>query len=451
MCYRWLCVQVLLGCVACASYRAQPLPSPAAVAMPGRLEERRPRVTGNPSPTSTGKTVAIDPADGIDPDEAAVLAVLLNPDLIALRDEHDQAGAQIVAAGILPNPVLGVEYAHPYGNGSAGTNDAVNVTLSWDLKPLIARSAKKGAAEASLSQVDLGIVWQEWQVAQQARLLVVRLGWLRQRVLLAEGEYDHQAEAARALAGAGEVGDATLEQLGVQRASLAAARNTLFEIEQLALETESELLKLLGNPRQANLRVPAPSLEAQAAMPRVSTCLSQRLDLQALRQGYEAQQASLRAAVLDQFPDISIGLEHQHDEGSLDFVGAFVSVGLPVFDRNQGEVAIAQATRRRLQHEYDARVAAIRADLDKLARYLELTRKELPRAREAITSLEKIETQERSAVASGDMDRLSYEAVRAALLEQRLKQAALSQALAESNVGLETICGVKPMARRAEP
>lgn len=451
--YQWSWVQLALSCVACVSYRAQPLPAAGATStsLEHGLEQPRTRLNTHASAAGVNSTIAIDPSDGLSSDEAAVLAVLLNPDLVALRDEHNQAQAQIVAAGILPNPVLGLEYEHPYGNNSEGTNDVLNLSLSWDLKPLLARSAKRDAAQASLGQADLGIAWQEWQVAQQARLLVVRLGWIRRRIALANQERDFESETARALEHATTIGDATLEQLGVQRASLEAARNIVFELEQLALTTESELLKLLGNPREAGLLVPTPALEKQTTTPTLATCLSQRLDLQALRHGYRAQEASVRAAVIDQFPDISVGLSHQHNETALDFVGGFVSVALPVFDRNQAEVRLAQATRRRLEHEYDARVASVRADLDQLQRYSELMAKQLPHVAEAIASLEKIEVDERQAVANGDLDRLSYQAVRSALLDQRLQYAAMSQALAESAVGVGTICGVPPMVSKVEP
>ncbi len=447
--YPWLCLQFLLGCAGCASTRQHPLPPPTLAAAPSSMGQHPRRFDSGWPADGSGARVTVDPSDGLSSDEAAVLAVFLNPDLIAARDELGQARAQIVAAGILPNPVLGIEYDHPYGNGSAGTNDVVNLTLSWDLKPLLARSAKRSAAEQGLQQVDLGILWQEWQVAQQARMLVVRLAWLRKRVLLAEREREYEAQTAQMLEAASQAGDATLEQVGVQRASLAATQNTLFELQQLALDAESELLKLLGNPRERGLEVPEPSPEKEVALPSVSSCLSQRLDLQALREGYRAQEASLRAAVLDQFPDFSIGIAHQHNESSLDFVGAFVSVGLPVLDRNQGQVQLAEATRQRLMHEYDARAASVRADLQRLSRYSEVVKQRLPVVTGAIASLESIELEEREAVKRGDLDRLSYQAVRSALLDQRLQQAALSQALAESAVAVKTVCGTKPMAERA--
>src|SRR5690349_21054222 len=42
----------------------------------------------------------------ISPDEAAILAVIVNPDLRAERDRKKLAEAQVLQAGLLPNPQL---------------------------------------------------------------------------------------------------------------------------------------------------------------------------------------------------------------------------------------------------------------------------------------------------------------------------------------------------------
>ena len=48
----------------------------------------------------------LDFDDGLSPDEAAVVAVLLNPALRAARAERGLAAAQLLRAGLLPNPEL---------------------------------------------------------------------------------------------------------------------------------------------------------------------------------------------------------------------------------------------------------------------------------------------------------------------------------------------------------
>src|SRR5262249_39097848 len=150
------------------------------------------------------------------------------------------------------------------------------------LKPFLARSARQDAAQAEVSHIDLGIAWQEWQVAQHARLLVARLQWLTERVKLARDELTFEAGVAATLDQALKAGDATVGQVGVQRASLEGVRRSLHEIEQSRLEAESEFKALLGNLRLTEVVVPEPAQFVAAPAPDLSQCLLGRIDLAAL-------------------------------------------------------------------------------------------------------------------------------------------------------------------------
>ena len=50
------------------------------------------------------KPIHFDAGNGLSPDEAAILAVLVNPSLRSERDRRSVACAQLLQAGLLPNP-----------------------------------------------------------------------------------------------------------------------------------------------------------------------------------------------------------------------------------------------------------------------------------------------------------------------------------------------------------
>ena len=86
----------------------------------------------------------------------------------------------------------------------------------------------------------------------------------------------------------------------------------------------------------------------------------------ALRQGYDSQEAIVRAAILSQFSNITIGFYDVRDLGNFYRPGPQISVDLPIFNRNQGNIAIERATRQKLLDEYTNRVFQTRNDIAKL-------------------------------------------------------------------------------------
>ncbi len=118
--------------------------------------------------------------------------------------------------------------------------------------------------------------------------------------------------------------------------------------------------RLLGQPAARELPLQAAPAAAWNPLPTLAEATAdlehRRPDLLALRAGYESQEARVRAAVQAQFPRIEIGLTGARDTDGVRTAGFGVVLGLPVFDRQQGEIARQRATRRQLGEEYAARL-----------------------------------------------------------------------------------------------
>src|SRR5271169_3015001 len=115
----------------------------------------------------------------------SLLAAANNPDLKAARIENGIAAAQVLQAGILPNPSLGAGYG--FLLGGPGTTPAVTASLTEDIRALVTLSARRGSAYAAAQQVNASLLWQEWQTISKVRLLVVDIVEdERQHRLLAE-------------------------------------------------------------------------------------------------------------------------------------------------------------------------------------------------------------------------------------------------------------------------
>jgi hypothetical protein len=122
------------------------------------------------------------PEDGsLTPQAAAVVAVLQSPTLRAARARRGVAAAQLVQAGILPNPQLSGSMDFPIAGATDGTVNAFGIGATWDVTSLIGREAAMSAARHGAEAVDLEIAWQEWQTALAAKLHATRVLWLSQQ------------------------------------------------------------------------------------------------------------------------------------------------------------------------------------------------------------------------------------------------------------------------------
>lgn len=457
--------------VGCATYRQAPLDEPfvqKALASPDTHVVRM-AVAELRHPVLS--PVVLDLGDGLSPDEAAVLAVVTNPQLRVMRAGRGIAEAQLIAAGILPNPQLAASADFPVDD-TTGASTALGLGLSLDLGGFLSRPAERAAARAGLAQVTLDIAWQEWLVAQATRQQAYNTVFLERQVALAREQEEALQENLRVLTEARKRRLVTQTDRAAAEAAFLQARATRLDLEVQRDTTRQGLLRLLGFPPTANLRLqptgipfavhldlqaneadtparPAvaidttiiPLLSVFSADTLVAHLERSRLDLVALRYGYESQDASLRAAILRQFPSLNIGLNGARDTGRLLTLGPALSIGLPFFDRNQGEIAVASATREQLRQTYVARLFEARSLVDILLQQLADVQQQLHTAEAAARAQRTLVQTYGAAFRRGDADVLTYYTARTDLIAAELTVVQLRQALANLVVALETATG----------
>jgi len=171
-----------------------------------------------------------------------------------------------------------------------------------------------------------------------------------------------------------------------------------------------------------------------------------RLDLVALKLGYESQEATLRAAVKAQFPKIGIDFGQANDTSDVRTHSYGVTVDLPLFDRGQGQIAIDRATRRQLFDEYVVRVAEARAEVAQLLSNLAIIRAQLRTVEESLPALEQLVAAFEQALKTHNADEFSYRETRGALAARRMERSQLQLDGFELSVALEIAAG-RPLLR----
>lgn len=440
-------VFALLAAVAgCASYQPQPLTAArveAALQPPGPAELQ---VLAREISHPFLRPVVLQPDQGLTPESAAVLAVLLNPGLRAARDQRQLAEAQLLAAGLLPNPELIYSLDVPTGGDTSGKVDAFGLGLNWEVTALISRAARVSAAKAGRKAVDLEIAWQEWQIAQAAKSAVYRLLSLQRQAALAEQAGREMARTLARIQAAVSAGSLTTDALRAARASELQARQQQLDLEQQADRQRRQLRRLLGLPEdrsiQLNRTIQLPSrLEPPAEQQLLDGLEQRRLDLLALKRGYNRQEEAVRAAILEQFPRISLGPTFSRDTDRLQTTGFSLSIELPLLNRQQGRIVRERATRQKLFDEYVNRVFEARSDIGLLLSGVGFLNRQLATAETAVSELDQLAVKDRAALQDGRTDLRSYENIWHELTAARLQLLALQGQLAQAVVGLQLASG----------
>lgn len=404
-------------------------------------------------PTPALRAYPFDPADGLDVTEVAMLAVANDPQLKAQRDAAGVAHAQAYAAGLLPDPQLSYEHDRSAANSPPGTTNAYTAGLTLDLGNLITRSTRVKSARASASEVDLNLLWSEWQTIAQARTLFDQVYYLRQRVARLGSERVALAPLQSAITRALHAGDLTYDVAGAGLSAAADAATQLGDTQRQLHQAEHDLHTLLGLDAAVPLQLTGKPFTVDPDPAEVQRALGdmakRRPDLLALAAGYRAQNEKLRAAILAQFPALTVGFVKARDNGNISSNGLSISLSLPLFDGNRGNIAVERATRRQLHDEYSARLLADRNDVQRLAADLASDRAlhatlaahaaELAKARDAASGN----------YAAGRLDWPTYLAVRANSLAADLSLLTLDQDTHAAAIALDALVGNWPDAATA--
>ena len=369
-----------------------------------------------------------------------------HPDLRAARLAIDEARGRQIGSGRLANPSIGVEWQN---ESQLSPGAAV---LSFDQAFPITRklSIEKALTARLIEAAEYEVADGERRFIAEARSLAVKLlaigeqRGLRERQIALSREL---SDFAKGRAEAGEISplDAAQAQLDAQRLLLESRR---LENEGMALA--GELKPMLGLAPETELVIRGDlSVKEKPEGEDWKT----RPDYLAAQTKIEAAETAVDLALAHRRPDVTAGLfagrESQDVAGGgsedSDFVGFRLSIPLPFWNRNQGEIAEKTAGAERARLESEALALRIAGEADTARREMvahaalaaETREKLLPLIIEQTDKLEK-------AYAAGQTDLITVLRAR----EQRLQfEAAALDASRDyhlARVRYEAAIGISP-------
>jgi cobalt-zinc-cadmium efflux system outer membrane protein len=313
--------------------------------------------------------------------QAIHLALLHNPSLRADRTTIQQSKDEEITANLRPNPVISWDAQFiPLFNPSALTPETIDTFSQFDigLSYLFERGKKRqhrlAAAEAATAVTSS-------QVDDARRSLVYNVAQQFTGVLLAESSLDfarkdlvsfeHTVAISRSRYQSGDISEGDFLkiklqllqfQLDVHAAQLARQQALVGLRKLLGYESVPAVFDVSGTLSYKPLTLDREHLQQLA--------LQLRPDLRAAQQGVTAAESNYSLAKANGKRDLTMSVNYTH-LSALNNASFFWNMELPIFDRNQGEIARSQAAITQAQ---DSEVAARQQVLTDVSNAYEATR-----------------------------------------------------------------------------
>jgi len=305
-------------------------------------------------------------------------ALAHNLTLLAQRSNLSIADTAIVTAHLRPNPVLSLSADHLdwLGTGFDETNNGGPPEYAARVDVPLERGGKRDARTEVAASARTAA---EAQFADEVRTLRLDVTLACIDVLAAAATRDLVADTLRTFEDLARVNQARVAAGAIapyestrSQIAMLQFRSTVTKAELDLAAASARLRVLLGRPASAALEVSgdlsAPAELASLASDALNTrALESRPDLRALQLQEARSTADLRLQQANGKIDYLVGAEYRRQQGIAGMsnsLGLFFSTPLPFSNRNQGEIARANAQILQGSQQIAASRAGIEADVE---------------------------------------------------------------------------------------
>jgi outer membrane protein TolC len=232
------------------------------------------------------------------------------------------------------------------------------------------------------------------------------------------------------------------------------ARKAVNDIDRDQEGRHHDLNALLGLapevPLPLKTQLQVLQIDPKAVKNALADLADRRPDLIALQLGYRSQDEKFRGTIIGQFPALTFGPSYSRDTSDVRSFGPQLTMDLPIFDRNQGNVAIEKRTRDQLRAEFDARLSAAHSEVLASLATQRLIARQLDEERAELPVLKGFANQAESAMTAGHIDERAFIDLVSASYVKQQTVLQLEQLLLEQEVAIATLIGAG-MPRAAMP
>ncbi len=342
------------------------------------------------------------------------VALYYSPDLDLARARLRTTQAAIATANTKPNPSISI--------GGGYTNSPESPVVFYFTPSVILETGGKRALRAleatklaEAARVDIDAT--AWHVLSR-----VRAAWTDYRMALRSVEVLNAEVTARnatisILEKRLAAGEGARPEVDTARAAVIGVQAEVRAAVTAVGEAEANLAAAIGLPALPPLDIESaaelPDTLAQLPLATIQKAgLLHRADIRRSLLEYAAAEAALQLEIAKQRPDIQLSPGYNFDEGHYK-IAFGPSFEIPVFNRNKGPIAEAEARRAEAETRFNALQASAIGEMETALARFKGARSELTEADRTLTAIQntRIAAMER-AVAAGEEDRLSLAGVR---------------------------------------
>ncbi|MBZ5540989.1 MAG: TolC family protein [Acidobacteriia bacterium] len=361
-----LVVSLLMAGCAMQKYRKAPI-SPAESA--ASLESRNLQDAGLREflERNLGHQLSSWPPKSWDLGSLTFAAFYFSPEMEMARAQTNVAAAAVITAGARPNPTLSVTpgVPSPY---LFGLDFAIPIQTAGKRGYQILQ-AKNWSEAARFKLANTA-----WTVRSKVRTALLNYLVAVRSADQLRSQESILSDRVQLLEKRLAVGEISRPGVDLARIDLANTHLAVLRAESQITQTRAALAAAIGIPVAAlnGLEFTWPTFEnppsldslASGGIPREAVL--NRLDVRQALAQYGAAEASLQLEIARQYPDVQIGPGYHYEE-SHNFFTVGLSVTLPIFNRNAGPIAEAEARRRGAAANFLATQARVIAETEAAA------------------------------------------------------------------------------------
>lgn len=290
-------------------------------------------------------------------EQAVAMALRNNREIRAEVEQIAASRADLVQAGLLPNPVLGLTLRFPFDPVSGGTLIGAQVVQSFTA--LWLRDGKIKAADARLNQTVLDISDKALRLVAEVKSTHARISFGQLALALSDENLATIQGSIDSLEARVRGGEGTLLDVNRARQQLVKAQSERAVVFRDLAKDRRRMLELIGFASEdaewtADGSGAALSTAAINESAVIAITVSQRLDVAAARSIVEAQCADLSIEEKSRIKDFGLGADFERDVDGAKTIGPVIEVGIPIFDTNAAQISKAGSLARAALARYEA-------------------------------------------------------------------------------------------------